>query len=75
MKQRACRDIENHLCDLGGKVLGFFCNSKEKSWLGAVQSNKQIKIACLFIQGQFRITVKGTCNNRKPGGDWSCRNG
>lgn len=66
--------LENHLCDLGGKALVFFATQK-KSWLGAVQSNKQIKIACLFIQGQFRITVKGTCNNRKPGGAWSCRNG
>ena len=57
------------------KCLCFLQLKKKKSWLGAVQSSKQIKIACLFIQGQFRITVKGTCNNRKPGGAWSCRNG
>lgn len=68
-KGLAVETLEDHLCDWGGKAR-CFCNSKEVlAW--AVQSNKQIKIACLFIQGQFRITVKGTCNNRKPGGAWA----
>lgn len=57
MKQRACRDIGRPLVWLGRQSACVFCNSKEVlAW--AVQSNK-IKIACL-IQGQFRITVKGT---------------
>lgn len=51
-----------------------------KKSLGLEQSNMkcnqtQLKNVCLFIQGQLGITVKGTCNNKKPGGAWSWRKG
>lgn len=66
--------LKNHLCDFGGKALGFL-HLKRKVGLEQYNQTDRPEIVCRFAQGQFRIAVKGTWNNRNSGGAWSCRTG